>query len=61
MIVRLAVLLLTVVVLFYPVFLAMRYIPAFFDEPTLISWEYNEEAAAVMLKEHAERNLKNIV
>lgn len=43
MLIRLAVLLLTVVVLFYPVFLAMRYIPALFDEPTLISWEYNEE------------------
>lgn len=41
---RFALLLLTVIILFYPVFLAMRYIPAWFDQPTLISWEYNEEA-----------------
>jgi len=44
MLIRLAVLLLTVVVLFYPVFLAMRYIPALFNQPTFLAWEYDEEA-----------------
>lgn len=31
-----------IVILFYPTYLAMRYIPALFNEPTFMAWEYDE-------------------
>ena len=40
---RAGVLLLSIILLFYPTFLAMRYFPPLFNEYTYLAWEYDEE------------------
>ena len=45
---RAGLIILTVVLMFYPVFLLIRYVPAYINEPTYICWEYDPEVRIVI-------------